>query len=276
MKRTGIDHPKFRKLAQFLNARLHVAIGVCEMLYHFTAKHAIQGDIGKWSDEDIAVAVDWPTDDAHNLVLALVEAKLLDKSDKFRLVVHDWHDHADDSTKKTIVNRSLKFVTGSGRKRHSGNIRTRSGKIQNDSVPPAIPGPASPEPEPEPQPKPEASRKSAGVFECVTEELLRDNAKLNAWFDDACRRRKPVIGSSDANRLRVFGAAERALEHGDSPPALFADIVSGGHFERITSAQEERARLRLLEKTSARDPPNAGIAGQLRRIAEQSSKGVPA
>ena len=111
MKRTGFDHPKIRRLGRLLDLPHYAAVGIMESLWHFTARHAIEGDIGKWSDEEIADAIGWPEDSAEGLVEALVRVRLVDRDDDHRLVIHDWHDHADDSTKKTLKKHGREFVT---------------------------------------------------------------------------------------------------------------------------------------------------------------------
>jgi hypothetical protein len=110
MKRTGIDHPKVKRLASLLGISHSHAVGLCESLWHFTARHAIRGNVGKWANAEIAEGVWWPADDAEQLIEALVEARLVDRHAVHRLVVHDWHDHADESTKKTLKNKSWTFA----------------------------------------------------------------------------------------------------------------------------------------------------------------------
>lgn len=111
MKRTAIDHPKLKRLTLLLGIPHYAAVGIAECLWQFTAKHAIQGDIGKWSNVEIALAIGWPTEDADKLIDVLASSKLVDKHSRYRLVVHDWHDHCDDSTKKTLRNRGMAFAT---------------------------------------------------------------------------------------------------------------------------------------------------------------------
>ncbi len=111
MKRTGIDHPKTRRLAKLLGVPLFSAVGVLECLWHFTARHAIRGDIGRWSDAEIADRVDWSAEDVERLIAALVDAGWLDRADVHRLIVHDWHDHCDESVRKTIKKHGWQFVS---------------------------------------------------------------------------------------------------------------------------------------------------------------------
>ena len=112
MKRTGTNHPKFGMLADSLGIRLYGAVGIMEMLWHFTAQHAPQGDIGKWPDVRIARFVDWPIEDSERLMRALVDCKLLDECATCRFVVHDWHEHCDDAVHMMLARSTLRFASG--------------------------------------------------------------------------------------------------------------------------------------------------------------------
>lgn len=140
MKRGTPDHPKTRRLMRLLSIETWQACGILETLWHFTAKHAIRGDIGRWTDEEIAEGIGW-TKDASELVSALVESRWLDRSDKYRLIVHDWHDHADDSVKKTLKNRGETFVTFEANSEAFRKVPESSGKFL-----PALPSLATPSP----------------------------------------------------------------------------------------------------------------------------------
>ena len=109
MKRGTPDHPKAARLQKALGCSVLEAIGLLEMLFHFTAKYAIQGNIGKWSNAQIAEGVKWPGD-PELLIRALVDSEWMDEDPEYRLVVHDWHEHADQSVKKTLANRKLKMI----------------------------------------------------------------------------------------------------------------------------------------------------------------------
>lgn len=111
MKRTGIDHPKTKRLAKLLAVPHYSAVGVLECVWHFTARHALCGDIGRWSDEEIAESAGWPSEDAGRLITALVESGWLDRHEQHRFVVHDWHDHCDESVKKTAKKHGRQFAS---------------------------------------------------------------------------------------------------------------------------------------------------------------------
>ncbi len=117
MKRSSIDHPKVDRLAAALNIERFAAVGLLETLWHFTAKRAPQGDIGKFTDAEIAKAVGWQRPSGARGVTpecklsdALVSTKWLDRCDCHRLVVHDWPDHADQSVTKMLDRQRLSFV----------------------------------------------------------------------------------------------------------------------------------------------------------------------
>ena len=85
----------------------------------------------------------------------------------------------------------------------------------------------------------------SSIFAKLTTNDLADNATLLDWFNAATRRKNPVVIDSEHDRLNVFAAAERALEIGANPAALFAHIVGEHQWHLISQAQEDRARKRL-------------------------------
>ena len=159
MKRGSVDHPKMLRLAKLLGIARWGAVGLLESLIHFTARHAIQGNVGRWSDEEIAYALAWD-DDPARLVDALVKAGFLERHPAYRLLVHDWHQHADDSVRKTLRNNDLPFLTIP---EESRPIPEKSG---NGKPKPSL---ALPEPKPEPEPGPVDSSEPQAAAEPMTE-----------------------------------------------------------------------------------------------------------
>lgn len=92
MKAGTTELLKFKKLCMRLNLRQWEAVGILESLWMITAKNAPQGDIGKFSNDDIAIALDW-SGDAEQLVSALVDCGWIDRDDDFRLLIHGWSEH---------------------------------------------------------------------------------------------------------------------------------------------------------------------------------------
>lgn len=279
MKRTGFDHPKHGRLMRLLNINHAYSVGVVESVLQFTAKHAPRGDIGKWSDDEIADAIDCDSCSPAELIEALVKAKWLDRQTECRLVVHDWDDHCEDSIHLALARKIEHFANGNRPKltrfnkeeraeiKAAYDVKEREAKNVNaqhthtvhtpcdseHAQTRALPSlsPAKPEPKPLPStasaPNAQSAKPGSGVFEKITTELLRDGPALSRWHTYATSRRRPVIGNSEQDRLHLFGAAERALEAGDNPPSLFAHIVGKRQWDLITQAQEDRAAKRLKE-----------------------------
>jgi hypothetical protein len=117
LKRGTPDNPKVAHLAQLLNIELWGAVGILEILWHFTAKYCPCGDIGRFTDKQIAKAVGWQRPTGARGVTpecrlsdALVTAKWLDRCTCHRLVVHDWKDHADQAVTKFLDRHGISFV----------------------------------------------------------------------------------------------------------------------------------------------------------------------
>ncbi len=125
MKRGAPDHHKMKQLARELKLpkryALPLANGIMERLWHYTAKHYPQGDIGRAPDWAIAEACGWDcskradrigqdSDKVVAFVTALVVAGWLDRDKRCRYLVHDWVEHADESVRKTLKNKHLEFL----------------------------------------------------------------------------------------------------------------------------------------------------------------------
>jgi hypothetical protein len=135
MKRTAMQHTKLKRLVRALKVPQYAAVGILESLWHLTAREAPEGNIGKLSNEDIAAWMDWQGE-SDELISALVTAGWLDESEATRLEVHDWMEHADDTTKKALARQKAAV---------SGNVQTFPDK-QGTSL--------DKEPLPEPLPEP--------------------------------------------------------------------------------------------------------------------------
>lgn len=152
MKRGTPDHPKVFDLCDRLGCDRPTAIGYLEMLWHFTAKYAPQGDIGRYSDHRIEAALDWfgRGKPAGKLMRALVDSRWIDRDGKYRLAIHDWSSHADESVRLRLKRAGLSFVCV------GENVSEQSPVSVGDSIATKTPLPV-PEPEPEPVPEPSLS-----------------------------------------------------------------------------------------------------------------------
>lgn len=111
MKRTALTHTKMKRLSRMLDIPQWGAVGIMESLWNLTAKETPTGQIGKLSNEDIAMQLDW-RGNADELVQSLLASGWLDINEELRLLVHDWHDHADNSVHTALARRCERFASG--------------------------------------------------------------------------------------------------------------------------------------------------------------------
>ena len=111
MKREAWGHPKHKLVGRDLKLSDFAVYGLICALVAVTGKHFPQGDIGRWSNEEIAASIDYP-DDADALVAVLVRRKVFDEDATCRLYLHDWHEHADDHIHMQLARRGLRFANG--------------------------------------------------------------------------------------------------------------------------------------------------------------------
>ena len=100
-----------KRLCRRMDIPLWQAVGLLESLWHLTARECPAGDIGKLSDEDIALAIDYRGDESA-MIEALVQCGWIERSQEFRLVVHDWDQHADDAVHVRLARARLFFSCG--------------------------------------------------------------------------------------------------------------------------------------------------------------------
>lgn len=112
MKRGTPEHPKTMALMDALGIGKATAVGLLELLWHFTARFAPRGDIGRFSNRAIANSIDWDRD-PDELIAAMVKCGWLDEHTEHRLVVHDWSEHADGAVRLWLSKRKLNFADGS-------------------------------------------------------------------------------------------------------------------------------------------------------------------
>ena len=163
-----MQHTKLKKLMRVLAVPQYAAVGLLECLWHLTAREAPAGNIGKLSNEDIAITLDWEGDhDA--LVSAFVATGWLDEDPVHRLLVHDWSEHADDATKKAMSRQKV-IPAEMSRQVQPPADKTR--------LPEPVPEPV---PEPEPVPLPQAAagaRVSADEDESPTPGMVASGVML--------------------------------------------------------------------------------------------------
>lgn len=111
MKQEALTHTKMSRLMRRLKLRRYMAVGLCELLWATVAKETPRGDIGKLSDEDVAIALDWNKDPI-DLIGGFIGAGFIERHEGFRLVIHDWYDHCQDGVHSKLARARLFFWDG--------------------------------------------------------------------------------------------------------------------------------------------------------------------
>lgn len=111
MKRGTPHHPKTALLAEMLNIPTYSAIGLLECLFHFTARYSPRGDVGRFPDSAIAHACFW-AGESKSFIEALIQCRWIDRQTENRLVVHDWHAHADNTVRTALTRDGATFWNG--------------------------------------------------------------------------------------------------------------------------------------------------------------------
>ncbi|HAA73277.1 MAG TPA: hypothetical protein DCE55_29315 [Planctomycetaceae bacterium] len=127
MKAGTHDHLKMRRFMRLTGVRLCIAVGTLELLWTLAVQSADEGDVGKYTNEEIADYCDW-VGEADDLIDALIKCRLLDEvEDERRLVIHDWLDHCPSFIKERVIKRrqraakKLKADSNGGGEMSTGN-----------------------------------------------------------------------------------------------------------------------------------------------------------
>ncbi len=99
MKRGTIGHWKMALFAQRLGVPHYAAVGLIQSMWHAAAEYRPRGDVGAWSDAEFAFHLKWEGDPGE-LIVALTETGWIDSHPEHRLVIHDWHEHCEDSVRR--------------------------------------------------------------------------------------------------------------------------------------------------------------------------------
>lgn len=117
MKRGTESHPKTLRLANLLNVELAAAIGILHLLWAHASDYAPRGDIGRWTDLEIALSVrrgvPVTEESAADLVRALLAAGWLDECPEHRLLIHDWPEHCEAYVHNRLARGRHRFADGS-------------------------------------------------------------------------------------------------------------------------------------------------------------------
>jgi hypothetical protein len=255
MKRGTPRHPKLGDLMEALQIKERaLAVGYLELLWHFAAEFAPQGDIGKYSDSRIEAAMDWHGKRGR-LVEALTTSRWLDVHDKCRLCVHDWADHADESVRKRLQRANVNFVVVTGKV--TGQNFPSSANLEGQN-PPALALAL-------PLPKPQANGACAVLAPIKTPPDPIAN-RFSFWFS-AYRGQK----SDEAGALRMWLSWQKTLEQCDAADACSARYSASAIVARGEALMEARNFIDQQARNRWRGtwaPPASKVAPQKMGVAQ--------
>jgi hypothetical protein len=300
MKRGTTEHPKFLDLCSQLSIPRYAATGVLEALWHFTAKFAPQGDVGRFSNSAIARALQWEHS-SDELIQALVDCGWVDKHETHRLVIHDWEEHSDYTLKRSLSRKKLDFVqpkSNDGAPRrdngapdptvaHHGATKSHTGVPEQPSgaqKPPhgapvwtELADPPEPEPVPEPEPgpvpdpEPEQNLFAANAASGSPSKSWF-NEKHETWYQDAYWNHTGKQDSRKAYEKIIGVLVKRGMSHDDAAKFLVLEAVNDRKRFELTEEWEWRARLhpatwlngeRWTDEPSTTAKPNRGTNTRL-------------
>ena len=121
MKAGTTAKPKFLTLCRVLEMPRWQAVGLLQTLWDLTADHAPRGNVGKLSDEEIADYFGVPVATWRLWCGALVDCHWLVRDDagtydapgmeRFRLVVHHWHEHCEQRARRRVERAREQFAS---------------------------------------------------------------------------------------------------------------------------------------------------------------------
>ena len=105
---------KFKRLQRQLGTSKSSTVGHLELLWLEACANCPEGDVGRFSNEEIAIMVDW-AGDPDLLVESAVNSGWLDSCEVHRLLIHDWHEHCPNFVKGFMAKHGRQFARQSTR-----------------------------------------------------------------------------------------------------------------------------------------------------------------
>ena len=111
MKRGTEKLLKFKKLQVTLGLTFWQAKGLLQTLWDFTSENSPSGNIGRFTNEDIAFGLDWK-DNSDQLIEALIKEGWIEEHPDHRLTIHHWPDHCEESVHRKLARAHQYFADG--------------------------------------------------------------------------------------------------------------------------------------------------------------------
>lgn len=102
---------KFKQLKRALDIPKYACKGLLQEMWDFASLNTPRGDIGRYSNSDLACEFDW-SGDPDELIGALVKFGWIDEHPEHRIVVHAWAEHCEDSIHMRLARAGMVFADG--------------------------------------------------------------------------------------------------------------------------------------------------------------------
>lgn len=253
MKRGTPRHPKVMALMKALNLKPKdrpLALGYLELLWHFAAEFAPRGDIGRYENSTIEAALDWYGRPGR-LVQALTTARWVEVRENTTqgrvLVVHDWHDHADDSVRKRLERAKQSFLSLEGKVTGICPEDGRQNETSSDFG--SLPKPIAISHKPPPLRDNVSRDTDTGAHEKNAHEK-NGNGRRRRQYPELPKAKAKIVsvGFADVGdpfMHRLYIASCEAARHGGCDPALITDELLAKVIEQATKNHQESAGLYL-------------------------------
>lgn len=215
------NHVKLKRLKRLLDTPLHVAAGVLEGLWHLAAECADEGDIGKFSNEEIADHLEWPGD-PNDLMDSLLKSGWVDEDDGCRLKIHDWLEHCPDFIKERVRKRKAREIKTYGDKTRDKQPHVPPVSGDSPEMPPLVPSiPIQSKPIQSNKSQSKKPRPAVTVSEVQIPKEL-DTPEFRSALDEwlAYKRKRRESYQDAASVLKLLQQYVRA------GPALFVSAVN--------------------------------------------------
>lgn len=225
-------HPKTRALARILGVSRVTAVGHLQFLWWWALDYAQDGDLSRYSAEDIADGCDWEGN-AAELIDGLEQAGFIDRDgDGMRL--HDWNDYAGRLIEKREANaqRTRQWRERTTQRTHTERITnahaTHNERATYDAT---VPNRTQPDLTVPNQTKPENADASASgaraphkmpanaeQFDAVLEACDVPPEKIPAYRSEANGSAKKLAGLGYGRGAILAGASAYRAQYPDTLP----------------------------------------------------------
>jgi hypothetical protein len=133
---------KYLELKSILELETYEIKGLLRAVWDLAAENATRGDIGRMSNQQIAIGIGWKGD-ADRLIQSLVNTRWLDVHPLHRLVIHDWKEHCEDWVKKRVERGGQGWAVDDTMDQPSESVRQRPTTSDNGGSRPRKPEPVT-------------------------------------------------------------------------------------------------------------------------------------